>query len=97
MVKALYYIHKRRIVYRDLKPENIVIKNGVYKLCDLGWAVEISNKKFRCMKAGTFTYAPPESLLNQLQSYKSDIWTLGVLLHELLLKYEPFKAKNEID
>lgn len=66
MVKALHHIHKKRIIYRDLKPENIVIKDGVYKLCDLGWAVELSNKKFRMMKAGTFTYAPPESLLNQL-------------------------------
>jgi len=63
MVKALYYLHKKKIVYRDLKPENIVISKGVYKLCDLGWAVELSNKKFRSMKAGTFTYAPPEALL----------------------------------
>jgi len=39
VVKALYYMHRRKIVYRDLKPENIVIQNGMYKICDLGWAV----------------------------------------------------------
>lgn len=46
-----------------MKPENIVYDSEGFKICDLGWAVEIENKKFWKIKSGTFTYAPPESLL----------------------------------
>ena len=63
----------------------------------MGWAAEMSDKKFRKIKSGTFTYAPPESLLSKNQNLKSDIWTLGILLYELYMRKEAFQGNNEIE
>ena len=44
--------------------------------------------------AGTYAYMAPESLINKMQGFETDIWALGILLYEFFHAYEPFKGRD---
>lgn len=93
--EGLKYIHSKGFIMRDLKPENILLDNNLnVKICDFGWAADLSDHKYCSVRAGTFIYMSPESLVHRHQNEKSDIWCLGVLLYELFFNYEPFNGKT---
>lgn len=92
---ALQYLHNNQILLRDLKPENILIDAGLnVKLCDFGWATFLTNTSYCRSRAGTYAYMSPESLKGVLQTAKSDIWSLGVLLYELIHNHEPYTGTS---
>ena len=92
--QGIKYLHDKDIIMRDIKPENVVLNEDMTpKLCDFGWASSLSDKRYCSIRAGTFVYMSPESLLSKLQCKKSDVWCLGILLYELHFNKEPF---NEI-
>jgi serine/threonine protein kinase len=92
IVKGVEYLHSQRVYVRDIKPENVLIdKDLSIKLCDFGWACYLRNFKHRKLVGGTFVYMSPENLNGKLQGLSSDIWSLGVLLYELLHRKPPFK------
>jgi serine/threonine protein kinase len=94
IVNAVYYLHQNNIIHRDIKPENILIgKKGLLKLCDFGWAKEL-NLENRSTFCGTVEYMAPEIVGSENYDYSVDIWSLGILLYELLFGHSPFKAKN---
>ena len=94
VVNAVYYLHQNNIIHRDIKPENILLGNkGLLKLCDFGWAKEL-NLENRSTFCGTVEYMAPEIVGNENYDYGVDIWSLGILLYELLFGHSPFKAKN---
>ena len=94
MVNAVYYLHQNNIIHRDIKPENILLgKKGLLKLCDFGWAKEL-NLENRSTFCGTVEYMAPEIVGSENYDYSVDIWSLGILLYELLFGHSPFKAKN---
>lgn len=85
------YIHKKGFINRDIKPENIILdSNNNIKICDFGWATHKSDGDYRRLKAGTIPYMSPESLTGEYQDQSSDIWSLGVLLYELINNKEPY-------
>jgi serine/threonine protein kinase len=91
---AVQFIHEHGLVHRDIKPENLLLtKNGVVKLCDFGWCVEIAmgNRQTFC---GTYEYMAPEVIKEKPYNQSIDVWSLGILLYELLHGYSPFRAKN---
>lgn len=96
---ALAYAHRRGIFHRDLKPANVLIdKHGNPYITDFGLALHEREQQYlprqRC---GTPHYMPPEQvagLTRQLDG-RSDIWSLGVILYELLTKRRPFLGRNE--
>lgn len=91
-VRAIQYLHANEIYMRDLKPENILIdKDLKIKLCDFGWASRMSDEQYRSLPGGTYIYMSPENLRGELQGFASDMWSLGVLLYELIHYHEPFK------
>ena len=95
---AMKHIHDRKILHRDLKSENIFLsKNGLIKLGDFGISKCLN---FTLDKAKTFIgtpfYLSPEIVQNIPYSFKSDIWSLGVLLYEMCALKMPFDAKNLI-
>ena len=92
-VNAIEYLHQNQIIMRDLKPENILVTEDLsIKICDFGWAARIDDVEYRRLKAGTYIYMSPESLLGKLQSFQSDVWSLGVLLFEMHHNREPFSC-----
>jgi serine/threonine protein kinase len=100
IISAIKYIHQMNLAHRDLKPENILITRNleVIKICDFGLSRRFSNpNSFTLDPKGTFQYASPELILAKGSSLSSDIWSLGVILFELLnLKY-PFSGNSEFE
>ena len=91
---ALKHIHDKKIIHRDLKSQNIFLtKKGLIKIGDFGVAKNLKNtwKKASTM-IGTPYYLSPEIVLSKPYSFKSDIWSLGVLLYEMMCLKMPFDA-----
>jgi serine/threonine protein kinase len=68
------------------------------KIADFGFAVRVEDcKKSNKYNIGSPLYMPPEALLYNQYSYKSDIWALGIIFYELLTGSAPWNAKTEKD
>jgi len=85
---ALDYAHKRGVIHRDIKPENIMIsKDSVLKIVDFGTARRIGNPPLKTENAyveGTPNYTAPEQFAGNNFDPRSDIYSLGTILYELL-------------
>jgi serine/threonine protein kinase len=91
IAKGLEHLHENNIVLRDLKPSNIGFdKSGCLKLFDLGLAREIHTIGESDV-AGTMNYIAPEILLRRKATLKSDIYSFGILLWELITLKRAFK------
>lgn len=96
LCKTLLYLHSRKIIHRDIKPENILLDTqGNLKLADFG----CSNYQFKSIKretyCGTLDYLAPEMAdANHKHDYRVDIWSVGVLIFELLAGYAPFSPNR---
>ncbi|EGV62048.1 spindle assembly checkpoint kinase [Yamadazyma tenuis] len=89
---GLIYLHSNGIIHRDLKPENILVDfNHTVKLSDFGWSVKIERNAKRSTICGTLDYLSPEMVNSMAYDFKSDIWSLGVLIYELLVGKPPFE------
>ncbi len=91
---ALYFLHSNGYAHRNLKPENILLdENDNIKLCDFGFCVSL-NEGERKTFCGKFEYIAPEMIKEQPYNQNIDIWSLGVILYEMLHGYSPFKYEN---
>lgn len=93
---ALKHVHDRKILHRDLKSQNIFLtKNGIIKLGDFGIARVLSDTRSKAKTVvGTPYYLSPEIIKSEPYSFKSDIWSLGVLLYEMCALQPPFNAQS---
>ena len=96
IINAIYFLHKNDFIHRDIKPENILIFNDdICKICDFGCCVELNGKQ-RTTFCGTTEYMSPE-IVNKIEYSKEiDIWSLGILLYEMIHGYSPFNPNNKI-
>ena len=98
-ISALQYLHSFNppIIHRDIKPENLLLnEGGRVLLADFGWS-NFSDGGVRKTFCGTPEYIAPEMLLKKGHDTRVDIWSVGVLMFELLSGYSPFVAKNNQD
>ena len=91
-------MHDMNIIYRDLKPENVLLdQEGHIKLIDFGFAKKLNDvKKDRAYtNCGTPGYCAPEVMMDQGHTYKADLWSIGILICEMIGGFTPFQNKNE--
>lgn len=98
IILILEYLFEWNIVYRDLKPENMIVDDiGYINLIDFGTATWLSmNKNWTHTIIGTPHYMAPETLKGKGYNCTADLWSLGVIIFELMCGYVPF-GENETD
>ena len=96
-ISALQYLHSFNppIIHRDIKPENLLLnEGGRVLLADYGWSNFNMEGDVRKTFCGTPEYIAPEMLTKKGHDTRVDIWSIGILMFELLAGYSPFVAKT---
>jgi serine/threonine protein kinase/tetratricopeptide (TPR) repeat protein len=96
IAQGLHEAHSRQIVHRDIKPSNVMITpSGAIKIVDFGLARVISAETATVTGiTGTVKYMSPEQALGNRTDQRTDIWSLGVVLAEMLTGCNPFERKT---
>jgi serine/threonine protein kinase len=94
--KALHYAHSRGVIHRDVKPSNIMLTlDNDVRIIDFGIALVTDSDVSRIEGiAGSPSYMSPEQVQSAEITPKSDIYSLGAVMYELLTGFRPFRANN---
>src|SRR3990172_3327423 len=93
--RALDFAHKLGVTHRDIKPANILIVGGTdIKITDFGSAITTTGDTTPVPGVGSPAYMSPQQIKEQPLDHRTDIYSLGVVMHQLLTGVLPFNAKN---
>ncbi len=99
ILRALQHAHDKGIVHRDIKPQNIMlVQNGNIKVADFGIA-RFSRSETRTMSGsaiGSVHYISPEQARGDITDDKADIYSVGVVMYEMLTGQVPFQSENSV-
>jgi NIMA (never in mitosis gene a)-related kinase len=91
----LQYLHEQGVLHRDIKGANVLTsKDGTVKLGDMNVSKVANKKGLNFTQTGTPYYASPEIWLDKPYDIKSDVWSLGCVLYEMITLYPPFQADD---
>lgn len=100
ITNGLSVAHDSYIIHRDIKPQNILIlDNGLIKITDFGIAVAMNATQLTQTNSvmGSVHYLPPEQASGKGATLQSDIYSIGILMYELLTGKLPFKGDNAVE
>ena len=92
--------HDKYIIHRDIKPQNIMIlENGLIKITDFGIAMALNSTQLTQTNSvmGSVHYLPPEQASGKGATIQSDVYSMGILMYELLTGELPFKGDNAVE
>ncbi len=92
--------HDSYIIHRDIKPQNIMIlENGLIKITDFGIAMALNATQLTQTNSvmGSVHYLPPEQACGKGATIQSDVYSMGILMYELLSGSVPFKGENAVE
>lgn len=100
LTSAVSSAHESYIIHRDIKPQNVMIlEDGRVKITDFGIAMALNSNELTQTNSvmGSVHYLPPEQANGTGSTIKSDIYSLGILMYELLTGKLPFKGENAVE
>ena len=100
LTDGISHAHESYIIHRDIKPQNIMIEDdGRIKITDFGIAMALNATQLTQTNSvmGSVHYLPPEQASGKGATVKSDIYSLGILMYELLTGNVPFKGDNAVE
>lgn len=100
LTSAIACAHESYIIHRDIKPQNVMIlEDGRVKITDFGIAMALNSNELTQTNSvmGSVHYLPPEQANGSGSTIKSDIYSLGILMFELLTGKLPFKGENAVE
>lgn len=98
IVEGLRYLRSKNIVHRDLKPHNLLMTRDhrTIKIADFGFARILGSQSLEATLCGSPLYMAPEVLRGEQYNSKADLWSLGIILYEMLCACRPYKDVNDI-
>jgi serine/threonine-protein kinase len=99
LAEALVYLHGQGVIHRDIKPENVLVtSDGRVKILDFGIALDESARRLTWFKLstamGTPDYMAPEQIGGRRGDARTDVYSLGTILFEMLSRHLPYSAPN---
>lgn len=97
---GMAHAHDAYIIHRDIKPQNIMIlSNGMIKITDFGVATALNSTQLTQTNSvmGTVHYLPPEQANGKGSTIRSDIYSMGIMMYELLTGLVPYKGDNAVE
>jgi serine/threonine-protein kinase ULK/ATG1 len=91
IVEAFKILSRSNIMHRDIKPDNILINNGTIKIADFGFCKPLENaNELAQTMLGSPIYMAPEVIKGEIYTMKADIWSVGVVLYQMVFGKCPF-------
>ena len=100
ITNGLSVAHDSYIIHRDIKPQNILmLDNGLVKITDFGIAVALNSTQLTQTNSvmGSVHYLPPEQASGEKATLQSDVYSIGIMMYELLTGKLPFKGDNAVE
>ncbi len=97
IAQGLEAAHEHHTIHRDIKPQNIIVsKNGSVKVTDFGIARAVSSNTMTSNAMGSVHYISPEQARGGYSDERSDIYSLGITMYEMLTGHVPFEGENNV-
>lgn len=97
VAQGIMAAHEQRIIHRDIKPQNIIIsKDGKVKVADFGIARAVSAQTLNSNAMGSVHYISPEQARGGYSDGRSDIYSLGITMYEMVTGHVPFEGDNTV-
>lgn len=97
IILGIEYLYSKGIMHRDIKPQNILICEGHIRITDFGFSREVEEDDVLSTFCGSPLYMSPEIFTEGSYNEKSDIWSLGVILYEVITKKHPYHSKTRVE